>query len=77
MALPFDVRTGACSDKLRLAEEFVTAVQDVMKLQDGEMAEMVSGGDGLSRFDLALNAARRKRDEAKRAYMVHIHAHGC
>ena len=76
MATP---QTGSrvCPEKLRLSKAFVKAVQEVMKLQNQEMARVLDRGAGLDRFKVALEAARAKRETAKRVYQRHVEEHGC
>ena len=40
-------------------------------------AEALSQGISLERFDLALEAARGKKDKIKLAYLLHVQVHGC
>ena len=70
-------RESVCPERQRLADAFVAAVQQLMKLQDEQMAQLAGGGEGLARFDLALEAAHRRREETKEAYAVHIQHHDC
>ena len=73
-----DTRTiSPCPEKQRLSNAFVAAVRDVMSLQSKEMQMVAHRGSGIERFELALDAARRKRDRAKREYRRHVEAHGC
>jgi hypothetical protein len=68
---------STCLEKQRLSKAFVDAVHEVMALQTNEMQMLAHRGAGLERFELALGVARRKRDQAKRAYNRHMEEHGC
>jgi hypothetical protein len=68
---------STCPEKQRLSNEFVAAVGEVMSLQSKEMQMVAHRGSGIERFELALDAARRKRDRAKREYRQHLESHGC
>ena len=70
-------KISPCPDKQRLSKAFVAAVHEVMSLQSKEMQMVAQRGAGIDRFDLALDAARRKRDRAKREYNLHVVSHGC
>jgi len=63
-------------EKKALIDLFIAAVRDIMALQDAELLA-VREGTGLERFDLALGAARSKRDRIKREFTLHVEAHGC
>jgi len=71
------VKDSICAEKQRLAKAFLAAVQEVMRLQAEQLAQLAGGGEGLARFDLALEAAHRRRDEIKLAYTLHVQRHGC
>ena len=66
-----------CAEKARLSDAYLAAMHEVLTLQDQELAEFANGGEGLDQFDIALKAARRKRDAAKTACMEHISVHRC
>ena len=46
-------------------------------IQNREVEELARRGDGLDRFNLALQAARAKKDKAKGTYLSHVQEHGC
>ena len=66
-----------CAEKLNLFRAFIEAVHDIMVLQDRQLAARISGLDGLDRFDLAIKHARRKREKARKLYLIHLLTHGC
>lgn len=66
-----------CFQKQQLLDAFLQAVHEVVELQDQQMTDFVEGGGGFERIDLAIEAARKKRDTARRLYVLHLTAHGC
>ena len=66
-----------CFQKRQLLDAFLQAVHEVVELQDQQMTHFVEGGGGFERIDLAIEAARKKRDTARRLYVLHLTAHGC
>ena len=47
-----------------------------MALQDAEL-QAARDGTSRERLDVALGAARSKRDRIKREFLHHVEAHGC
>lgn len=70
-------KPSICSEKQRLADALVEAVQDVMKLHQDEIAQLLRDETGVEGFDVALRAARKKRRRIKMLYQLHLQAHGC
>lgn len=66
-----------CPEKQRLANALVEAVQDVMKLHQDEIAQLLCHERGVDGFVAALRAARKKRRRIKMLYQLHLQAHGC
>jgi hypothetical protein len=66
-----------CVEKQRLSQAFLAAVHEVTNLQSKNFESLTSGGTVIDRFDLAIRHARKKRNEAKRAYELHLRQHGC
>jgi hypothetical protein len=66
-----------CQEKQSLGYAFIEALRTVMNLQNAEAAVLVQGAPGLERFELAIQRARERRDQAKLAYILHISRHGC
>ena len=64
-----------CPEKQALTDLFIAAVRDIMALQDAEV-QAAREGKSLEGFDLALNAARSKRDRIKRELLLHVQEHG-
>jgi len=67
---------GICDERRRLNDDFVQAVREVMELHDSEIRTLLRG-KAASRFDIALQAAQRNRERAKRRLLRHITEHGC
>lgn len=67
----------ACEEKQRLTGAFLDAFRDLVTLHDSEMGDLVAGGAGLQRSNLALQRARQRRDDARAALLRHVRAHGC
>jgi hypothetical protein len=59
-----------CFHKQQLLEAFLQAVHEVVELQDQQMTHFVEGGGGFERIELAVEAARKKRDTARRLYVL-------
>lgn len=70
-------KSYVCSEKQRLANALVEAVQDVMKLHQQEIAQLLRDEAGVEGFDVALRAARKKRRRIKMLYQLHLQVHGC
>jgi len=70
-------QSSFCGERKRLLDAYLAAMHEVLTLQDQELVAFARVGEGLDRFDLALELARGKRDAAKKACMQHIEAHGC
>ena len=70
---------GLCKEKLRLTEAIIYSVRQIQSLHDSEIADLVAGrvGNDRGRFDIAIKLARRRWDEARRAYARHLREHGC
>ncbi|HTM16774.1 MAG TPA: hypothetical protein VL135_07715 [Terracidiphilus sp.] len=80
MAAPSPIRpkTPGCKEKQRLVDAFIAAARELMNLQSRQMAAVASAQEGfLSDFDAPLQDARRKKDDAMRAYARHLEEHGC
>ena len=66
-----------CFEKQQLGNALVEAVRHVMALQDQELASLAAGNNGMERFALALELARKKRDRARQRLDNHTRTHGC
>lgn len=52
-------------------------MRTIAQLQDAQMNDLIHGGDGLPRMDIALKRARREWERARELYLAHIAEHGC
>lgn len=66
-----------CAEKKRLTDVFIEAVHKLMEFEDAEVSALTSGSDRLEAYDSALRHARKRRDAAKRLYVLHVRSHGC
>lgn len=74
---PGPARPKICPDKQRLSDELLEAVNAVAELQARQTRNVIESGEGLPRFNLALEAARAKWETAREAYLAHVLEHGC
>ena len=65
-----------CLERKLLSDSFVEATRDIVRLHYAE-SDAVIHGESLERFDEALELARRKKDQVKHAYLLHVREHGC
>lgn len=68
---------SACLVQRRLLNELAEAMRAIAQLQDAQMSDLIHGGDGLPRMDLALKRARFEWEKARGDYLVHLAEHGC
>ena len=70
---------GVCAEKHRLTEAIIYAARQIQSLHDSEIADLVAGrtSPDRGRFDIAIKLARKRSDEARRAYTKHVRIHGC
>ena len=75
---PIRPKSPGCKDKQRLVDEFIAAARELINIQNQQMTAVVNDEEGLgSNFENMLQAARKKKDEAMRAYASHLETHGC
>ena len=65
-----------CLERKLLSDSFVEAARTIVRLHYAESDALIHG-ESLERFDEALELARRKREQVKQAYLLHIQTHGC
>ena len=70
-------KPAICVEKERLSQQLYNALTAVTFLQNAEATDLIHGGDGLPRMDLALAAARERWGKARLAYAAHLQEHGC
>jgi hypothetical protein len=64
-----------CNEKKTLMERFTKAVSDYLRMQTAQMRALRNGA-GLQ-FEDEIKAARRLREQARRAIVEHERQHGC
>ncbi|MDP9055394.1 MAG: hypothetical protein M3N93_14010, partial [Acidobacteriota bacterium] len=52
-------------------------VQEVVSLHEQQFHAIVDGDSNAGRFDLLIHDANEKKQNAKYAYLNHLHRHGC
>ena len=65
-----------CPDKKRLTEELLKSTRELVEIHERDIAELISG-ENLPTSDSAVEWARQKRDQARRALMRHVTEHCC
>jgi hypothetical protein len=65
-----------CEEHRRLLDEYGAAVQELLMLHDVQFIAVVED-DHSSRFDLLIEMANNKKQQAKYAYLRHLESHGC
>jgi hypothetical protein len=69
--------TGYCETARQLLEAFGEAVQAVVSLHEQQFHAIVDGDANAGRFDVLIHAANERKQNAKYAYLSHLHRHGC
>ena len=64
-----------CTERQRLLEQFIVAVQEQNNLQNDQMKALIDG-EGFT-LEMQIAAARERRDQAKYAILAHDESHGC
>lgn len=70
-------KLSVCPEKQRLSDAVVQASKIIVQLHEREVAALVNGSENIDGFDLELKEGRKRRDEAKAAYVIHTETHGC
>ena len=71
------VKVAYCEHHKRLLNEFLIAIQDVVRLNAQQSQAVIAGDEDFTRFDVLLACAQRKKNAAKYALLQHIEDHGC
>jgi hypothetical protein len=66
-----------CAAARRLLEEFGEAVSVVLKFHQEQFNAIMEGDEDAGRFDVLIHEANEARQNAKYAYLSHVHLHGC
>lgn len=66
-----------CEVARDLLDAFGVAVQAVVLLHEEQFLAVVEGDPEVSRFELLIHDANERKQNAKYAYLSHLHRHGC
>jgi len=66
-----------CDAARRLLEEFGEAVSVVLQFHQEQFHAIMEGDGDAGRFDVLIHEANEVRQNAKYAYLSHVHLHGC
>lgn len=70
-------RIGFCRQKLRLVDEFLDAIREMNHIQSAQVQAIIEGDPDFARFDILLQMAQAKKDQAKYAWIAHVESHRC
>ena len=68
---------GFCEEKDRLMDGFLQAARELIEFHNQQMRAAIEGDPDFGRFDLLLHLAHEKKEQAKYAWIAHVHAHKC
>jgi hypothetical protein len=74
---PQSAKSNICAEKERLSKKLLKAVSELTALQNAQGANLISGGDGLPRIEIAIEAARKRWENARTVLATHLDEHGC
>ena len=74
---PETAKVKICNKRERLSQQLLDAVSAIATLQTQQSANLISGGEGLPRVEVAIEAARKGWEGAGDAYISHIMEHEC
>lgn len=66
-----------CDTARCLLEDFGDAVSVTIHLHEQQFQAIMEGDSDAARFDVLIHEANEARQNAKYAYLSHIHVHGC
>jgi DNA-binding response OmpR family regulator len=66
-----------CPEKVRLTEEFLSAIQELNELQAQQTHAVIHDDPDFSRFDTLIHLAIEKKEHAKYELIRHMEAHHC
>ena len=66
-----------CEEKQRLTEAFLQAIRELNALQSEQIQAVIDGDSEFSRFDILLQLAQQKKDQAKYEWIAHLELHKC
>jgi hypothetical protein len=66
-----------CKEKNRLLKELLTAIHELMEIQNQQTLAVINGDPDFARFDVLLHMAHERKQEAKYAWIAHVQSHHC
>ena len=66
-----------CEETRRLLDLFSQAARELLRLHHQQLVATIEDEPDCHRFDLLIQMANDKKEQAKYAYMFHIETHGC
>jgi hypothetical protein len=66
-----------CPDQMQLFNLYMETVRELARLHDMETSALAQGQPNSENFDVMLQAARARFDQAKFVLLQHIQLHGC
>lgn len=72
-----DIENIHCDECLTLRNAFVQAVHDVVSLNERHVFAVLDDEPQPHRYELLIQAANEKKQNAKYAYIQHRETHGC
>jgi hypothetical protein len=69
--------TGYCDIARQLLQAFGETVQAVVALHEQQFHAIVDGDPDAGRLDVLIHEANERKQNAKYAYLSHLHHHGC
>lgn len=70
-------KAAICAEKRRLFDELQRSLAALTSLQNAQSRNLIDGGAGLPRIELALQEARTNWGKTKQEYQHHLRVHGC
>ena len=66
-----------CKEKSRLQNEFLTAIHELIQIQEQQTQAVIDGDPDFARFDVLLHMAIERKENAKYAWIAHVESHHC
>jgi hypothetical protein len=66
-----------CEEKQRLTNRLFEAIHELTSLHSQQSRAVIDGEHDFPRFDMLLQAAQEKKDNAKYAWIEHVESHRC
>jgi hypothetical protein len=68
---------GFCVAQNRFLSEFLSAIHDLVRMQEQQTRAVIDGDPDFARFDVLLHLANERKDNAKYAWIAHVESHHC